>query len=417
MSKLAINGGAPSINFNTTPHYTWPVLTEKTEAAVLHQMKESISIYDKSGIIDRLEKRLATYHDTKYALLTCTGTAGLHSAFIAIDLREGDEVICPAYTFYATVTPLFSLGVIPVLVDAQMDGNIDPDAIEAKINSRTKAIVITHMWGIPCEMDKIVKIAKKHNLFLIEDCSHAHGAIYNGKKVGTFGDISVFSLQGQKTLTGGEGGFLLTSSDDLYHRAVLFGHYNKRCLQEIPSNSPLYQYGITGMGLKLRIHPLAAAIANEQMDHLDEILENRRKIASKMIEAFGNFAGIEPPAVNLLAEPTWYAMVFQFDGEKLNGLSLNRLYEALKAEGCKEFDLPTSTRPLNLLPLFQNPSLLFPKYEGCISYKPGDFPVAESFYKKALKLPVWHDLKDLKILDQYIGAFEKVIKNYRELLS
>src|SRR5207253_2518442 len=118
---------------------------------------------------------------------------------------------------------------------------------------------------------------------------------------------------------------------------------------------------------------------------LDEVLENRRKIAKKMIEALGHFPGIEPPKIALTMDPTWYAMVFQFNGEKYEGLSIKRFYEALKAEGCKELDLPTSTCPLNLLPLFQNPSLLFPKYKNTISYKKGDFKGAEFFYGNTLK--------------------------------
>jgi dTDP-4-amino-4,6-dideoxygalactose transaminase len=139
--------------------------------------------------------------------------------------------------------------------------------IEKKITDKTKAIVVTHMWGIPCDMDAITVIAKKHNLRLLEDCSHAHGAKFNEQKVGTFGDAAVWSLQGQKTVTGGEGGILLTDDGEIHTRALLLGQYNKRCKQEIPRDHPLYQYALTGFGLKLRAHPLAIAMADQQFDH------------------------------------------------------------------------------------------------------------------------------------------------------
>ncbi len=414
MCELAILGGSPTVAIEG-PHYKWPPLTQKTEKAIVHQMHQSISIYNKSGIIDELEKRLSSYHGVKHALLSCTGTAGLHSAFVAASLGEGDEVICPAYTFHATVTPLFFTGAIPVLVDADQTGNIDPSKIEEKINSRTKAILLTHMWGVPCDMAPILAIAKKHHLLVIEDGSHAFGALYRGKKVGTFGDLAVFSMQGQKTLTAGEGGFLLSPSDELYYRAVLFGHYNKRCLQEIPAAHPLYPFGVTGMGLKLRIHPLAAAIANEQMDGIDLILKQRRSMAKKMISLFTR-PGISVSAIPSDVDPSWYALILQYDENYFEGLALKKFHQALLKEGCSEFDLPGSTQPLNLLPIFQKPELLFPKYKGLIEYRAGDFPVAEAFYRNALKLPVWHDEKDFAIVEAYATAFEKVIGNYRRLL-
>lgn len=415
MSELALLGGTPAVP-NLSKHYEWPPITRATEEAVLQQLRTSISIYNKSGVIDTLEQNLCAYHESKRALLTCTGTAALHLAYISAGLTTGDEVLVPSYTFYATATPLFFTGAIPILVEMGANGNIDPQAILKKITPKTKAIVITHMWGIPCDMDFICAIAREHRLLLIEDGSHAHGATYREKKVGTFGDIAVFSLQGQKTLTGGEGGFLLTDNDEFYYRAVLAGHYNKRCLQEIPKKHPLYCYGVTGMGLKLRIHPLAAAIANEQLSSLDLILEKRRSIAKRMLRFFSSFDGVQIPIVSEDEAPSWYALVLQIDLSKLPGLTMKKLFDALQAEGAKEFDLPTSTSPLNLLPLFQDPAPLFPQYTGKIAYHPGDFPKAEKFYTQALKIPVWHSEEGEKVWNYYATAFEKVITHYKEFI-
>ncbi len=413
-SKLAINGGEKTIDIDR-PHFIWPPITEKTKDAVLRQLCESISIYNKSGVIERLEGRFSEYFGRKYALLTNSGTNALYSMFVGADLKEGDEVICPSYTFYATVTPLFFTEAVPVLVDSRDDGNIDPYEIERKITENTKAIVVTHMWGLPCDMDSINEIAKKYNLMIFEDGSHAHGATYRNEKVGTFGDASAFSLQAQKSITGGEGGVLLTNNEEIFYRALLLGHYNKRCKQEIPTDHILYQFAVTGMGLKFRIHPIAAAIAEEQFDNLDYILKGRRETAKRMSEELGNLPGIEVPDIADHVEPTWYAFLMQYRPEEIGGLEIGRFYDALLAEGCNELDRPGSTCPLNYHPLFQNPGIIFPRYEGKLRYSRGDFPIAERFHEHSLKLPVWHDPND-PIINLYIEAFKKVIENFGELM-
>ncbi len=391
------------------PHFVWPEITEQTENAVIKQMGASLSIYDRSGVIEELEKSLENYYGKKHALLFNSGTMALYSMYIASQISQGDEVICPAYTFYATATPLLSIGAIPILIDSGEDGNIDPSEIEAKITSKTKAIVITHMWGLPCNMDRILDIVDRHKLLLLEDGSHAHGAIYRDQLVGTFGNASAFSIQGQKTLTGGEGGFLLTDDDEIYYRALLVGHYNKRCKQEIPKNHPLQRFATTGMGLKLRIHPLAAAIALEQLKNLDLVLEGRRKIAKIMQDLFSNIPGINIPTIPDYIQPTWYAFIMQYNSSQIDNISIEKVYEMLHSEGCLELDRPSSTCPLNNLPLFQEPDVLFPCYRNVFSYSPHDFPVAQKFYDNALKLPVWHQDEQIALIKSYAKAFDKVI--------
>src|SRR3989338_4768900 len=306
--------------------------------------------------------------------------------FVAAGFRPEDEVICPAYTFFATVTHLLFTGAKPILCDCDSNGNIDPAEIEKKITPKTKGIVVTHMWGVPCQMDKIVKISKKNNILLLEDCSHAHGARINGKIVGSFGDMAAWSLQGPKNVTGGEGGILVMSNKEFYYRALLLGHYNKRCRQEIPNTHPLYQYATTGMGLKYLAHPLAIALAFETFKKLDAYLSIRDEYANKIQKALKN-------------------------------LPIEVFFKAIQAEGLVEADRPGSTSPLNLLPLFQNPSELFPIYKSNpFSYSPGQFPRAEQFCQNAIKLPVWAKRKDSGIVNAYIRGIQKVAKNYKQLL-
>ena len=412
---LAINGGGKAVTA-PCPHFLWPQVTEATIQAVLEQLKESISIYDRSGIIATLEQKLAAYHGRKHALLTSSGTAALHSMFMAANFRGGDEVICPAYTFFASVSPLLHTEATVVLADCGDDGNIDCAAVENLISQRTRAILVTHMWGLPCDMRPMVQLANRHDLLLFEDGSHAHGARRNGVLVGAFGDAAAFSLQGQKTLTGGEGGFLLTDNDELFYRALAFGHYNKRCKQEIPLGHELGEFAVTGMGLKFRIHPIAAAIANQQLDVLPEVLSGRRGLAKRLIETLRELQCLTLPNPQEGTDPSWYAFVMQYDASMLAEIPIGRFHAALRAEGCWEVDRPGSTCPLNQLPLFQTPHKLLPSYKGKIANVNNAFPKAEQFHRNALKLPVWHRPTDNKLLNQYAAAFHKVVNNHRELM-
>ncbi|MBU3934698.1 aminotransferase class I/II-fold pyridoxal phosphate-dependent enzyme [Patescibacteria group bacterium] len=318
--NLAILGGKKSVDKNP-PHFIWPPIDKKIEKAVVKQLYKTISIYDRSGIFQEFEDAFSKYHGKKHALLCSSGTLAIHSMFVSANFKEGDEVICPAYTFFATVTPLLSMGVIPVLCDCDENGNIDPKEIKKKITLKTKGVVITHMWGMPCQMDEIVKICKKNNLLLLEDCSHAHGATYKGRVVGSFGDLAAWSLQGPKNITGGEGGILVIDNEEFYYRALLLGHYNKRCKQEIPKTHSLYKYAVTGMGLKYRVHPLAIAIASEIFKDIDKYHKIRSFFAQKIIKEFQNKKGIRTPNFSIDIKPSWYGFIFQY-----NALCYGTLY-------------------------------------------------------------------------------------------
>jgi perosamine synthetase len=414
-NKLAILGGKKILN-KKGPHFSWPIITKKIEDAVIKQLHTSISIYDRSGIIKSFEDDFSKYHDRKHSLLCNSGTTAIHSMYVAANLNKNDEVICPAYTFFATVSPLLFTGAKPILCDCDENGNIDPEEIVKLITHKTKAVVVTHMWGIPCQMDKIVEICKKNELLLLEDCSHAHGARFKGKLVGSFGDLSAWSLQGPKNVTGGEGGILTTNNSDFYYRALLLGHYNKRCKQEIPAENELSKYSTTGMGLKYRAHPLAVSIASLIFKDLDKTLKIRNRYAKKIITELGKVKGLIPPQIADDIQPSWYALIFQYRKGDLNNLSIEKFYEALKAEGLLEADLPKSTAPLNTLELFKNPGFLFQIYkENPFSYKKGDFPKAEAFYENAIKLPVWTQKVDLDIIKKYIVGFKKVLLNYNQI--
>ena len=243
-SRLALHGGTPTIT-DAAPHFSWPPLTDRTTKSVLDQLRDSISIYDRSGVIARLEDALCDYFGVRHAVLTSSGTAALHSLYAACHLGPDTEVIVPAYTFFATATPLLHLGATPVLADCDEHGNLDPGDVARRITDRTAVIVATHMWGTPANMDALRALAEECGLTLLEDASHAHGARLGAGKVGTLGRAAAFSMNGPKPLSAGEGGFVLTDDDDVYRMVLLHGHYNKRCLRELPRDHRHYRYAVT----------------------------------------------------------------------------------------------------------------------------------------------------------------------------
>ena len=413
MSQLAILGGLKTIE-TKGPHFVWPRITEAVEQAVIRQLHTTVSIYARSGVIEKFETTFARYHGRRHALLSNSGTNAIYSMYEGLGLGPGDEVICPVYTFFATVSPLMHTGATPVFCDCGDDGNINPAEIEKIITPRTKAVMVTHMWGIPCDMDAIASICRKHNLRLLEDCSHAHGAKVNGKLVGTFGDATAWSLQAQKTITGGEGGIMLTDDEEVYYRALLQGHYNKRCKQEIPTDHPLAIFGTTGFGLKFRAHPLAVAIAQEQFSHLEEWLAQRQLYAEQMTAAFSQFPFLKTPQVSN-KQPGWYAYVMQFNTSRSNGISIDLFTKAVLAEGLVELDRPRSTGTLHELPLFIKPEKVLPRlYPHQVDQKQQPFPVADQFYENALKLPVWSFPDEEQMVNLYIDGIVKVASVVRD---
>lgn len=410
--ELAINGGTP-ILVGQEGRFNHPKITPNIEKAVIEQLNDTISIYDNSNIFQKFESEFSKYHNRKYGIVTSSGTSALHSIYDAINLNENDEVICPIYTFYATVTPIFQTGAKPVFVDCDETGNIDYTKIEEKINKNTKAIMVTHMWGYPCKMDKIKEIANKYNLYLLEDCSHAHGGEYKGKKLGEWGDAAAFSLQGNKIITGGEGGIVITNNKYIYKNCVLLGHYNKRCKKQINPYSTDYKYAVTGKGLKLRAHPLAIRIAYEMFKELDYNNYIKQKNSKLIEEAVNRIDGLSINVPYEDSKCSYYAMIIKYDKTKFNDIPIEKFIEALNAEGGIEFDKPGSTCPLNRLEIFKNPNYFYKEYHKIINSNES-FINADKFYDNSFKLPIWYEQSDIDIVIKYCDILIKVSKFYKE---
>lgn len=416
MSKeiLALLGGAPIVR-TPHPHYVWGLAKDKYKNELIKYIEDGrpLSIDGRSGIYEELENRFAQYHGVKYALLTNSGTTALHSAFFGIGILPGDEVIAPAYTFLATVTPILHCTGVPILCDSRVDnGNIDATLIESLITKRTKAIVINHQWGHPVDMSLVTDISKRHNLLLVEDCSHAIGATYEGRKVGTFGDVACISLQANKLIYAGEGGVLLTNNKEIYERAILLGHFQKRTKSVTLEK---YKYlSETGYGLKYRQHPLGAVLANALLKDVDQLIENRNRNLDYFSKKLSRVKGIEPPfTASNVTRGAYYGYKPKIKFDELHPIDRETYMKALVAEGV-EVKIPKS-KPLNFYPLFQNKFIELSGSDKPL-YKAGDFPAAEKYYDEIMSLPTFTE-PSTQIIDEYIGAFEKVYRLKDQLLE
>lgn len=239
------------------------------------------------------EKEFAEKINAKYCVAMSSGTGALLACIAALGIGAGDEVIVPGYTFIASISSIILSNAIPVLAEVDESLTIDPDDIEKKITSKTKAIMPVHMLGNPCDMDRIMSIAKKHNLYVIEDCCQACGAMYKGKRVGTIGDIGAFSLNIFKTITAGDGGVVTTNDFSLYERAFGFhdqGHKPLRTGVEVGERSIV--------GMNLRMNELTGAVALAQVRKLDILIHTLKTKKARMKALLQGIPGVGFRTVN-----------------------------------------------------------------------------------------------------------------------
>ena len=414
-SRLAINGGEKAVK-TKMPHFVWPPSPDKGELNdLVNQRKSDISIKGRTGPIKEFEDRFLEFldHKLRYAITFNSGTSALLAAYFSLFIQEDDEVIVPVSTFHAAVSPLMILRGVPVFVDVDYQTRcINPILIENVITKRTKAILLVHQWGHPCDMDKIMPLAKKYNLKVIEDCSHAHGSTYKGKMVGTFGDVSIFSLQAAKMLFAGEGGILVTNNEEIHDRATLLGHYRDRSNEEI-KNSFYHQFWVTGYGLKLRMSSYNAVTAIHSLKMMGKRIKSRNKCLHYFNQRLAEFSEIEPHYVDKkVTMGAWYGFKPLYKSDSLRGLPREEYVRALNAEGV---DIHTpSAPPLITLPLyFLKNNKMFRKGNSRVKYNPSDFPVASALFHLGLSLPTFTDWdKSKMIIDQYVEAFRKVHDHY-----
>ncbi|MDE6224144.1 MAG: DegT/DnrJ/EryC1/StrS family aminotransferase [Alphaproteobacteria bacterium] len=229
-------------------------------------------ISSRGKFVSKFEEKFSKYIGVNYGTAVCNGTVAIHLALVALGIGEGDEVIVPTFTYIASVNPIVQVGATPVFVDSDEDDwQVSPEDIERKITPKTKAIIAVHLYGHPCKMDKIMEIAKKHNLLVVEDCAEAIGSEFNGKKVGSFGDVACFSFFGNKTMTCGEGGMCLTNDPTIYDRLSRLKGQGLAKFREYWHDMIAFNYRMTN---------IAAAIGCAQLEQLQTFIDKKQKVAS-----------------------------------------------------------------------------------------------------------------------------------------
>ncbi len=411
---LSIFSGVPSVK-EPHPHVSWPPKDPDTTLRLIEEYIKGESSYTgREGPILDLENAFARYHNRKYAIAVSSGTAALYSAFFSLKLKPGDEVLAPVYTYHATVTPLLHLGVKPVFCDADpVTGNIKAEEILRRATANTKAIIITHMWGYPCDMKEILYCSKQLGIPIIEDCSHAHGSTYRNQLVGTFGNIACWSLQGAKIIPAGEGGIMLTDDRDIYEHATLLGHWGKRSETEVVQGD-LRELARTGYGLKLRIHPLGAVLALIAMNKFDSWIKNRSILLNQLVDGLASIPGIIPPFTSDYAtRGCWYGFVCRVEDKALKKVTFSNFIKALQAEGVEA--KITNVLPLNQMPLFRNiKNIEILNFSSEINFDIS-YPGAEEFTHSAFQLPTFTDLQSKPLIQEYIDAIRRVVTNIQDL--
>lgn len=345
------------------------------------------------------ENRFREYVGSMNAVSANSCTACLHLALKAIDITEGDEVITPNITFTATAEVVTYFNARPVLVDVEEDTlNIDVSKIEEKITDKTRAIIPVHFGGQPCDMDEIIDIAQKYNLFIIEDAAHALPAFYDNRKIGTIGDITCFSFYATKTLSAGEGGMITTDNDDWAERMrILRLHGISRDAWKRYSEEGSWYYEVIEAGYKYNMTDLHASVGIAQLRKLEDMWQKRKEIAKRYTENFREIKGIETPVVKKDRESAWHLYVIKLKTEMLK-IDRNQFMDELKKRG-----IGTS---VHFIPLHRHHY-----YRKNFIYEPGNFGVSEKLYERIISLPIYPSMTQGDV-DRVINSVEDIVRQY-----
>ncbi|MCX6048991.1 MAG: DegT/DnrJ/EryC1/StrS family aminotransferase [Chloroflexi bacterium] len=323
MSKLAINGGIP---VRTEAWPQWPQWDGRERQGLMDVLESGVW-GGFNEVVGKFEQAFGKRHQAKHCVTAANGSLSLEAALRVLDIGYGDEVIVPPYTFIATANAVRLVGATPVFVDIEADTyNLDATKIEEALSPKTKAIIPVHFGGLPADMDAIMALAQKHNLFVVEDAAHAHGSTWRGQPMGTIGHIGSFSLQASKNLTAGEGGLLLTNHDDLGRKLRSFVNQGRSL------DGAWYEHDI--LGSNMRLSAWQAAILLAQLERFDDQLARRQQNARQLRSILEEIDGLQPMRWDERAENhSHHVFMMRYDPAGFNGLERDQFIEALKAEG------------------------------------------------------------------------------------
>ncbi len=407
--------------------FHWPIVTEEDEAAVLGVLRSGTM--SGNDISKKFEAEFGRWQNRVFALTHPNGTAALLAAFWACGVGAGDEIICPSMTYWASAQGALQLGATVNFADVEPDSLcLDPDDIEHRIGPRTKAIVVVHYCGHPCDMDRILPIARKHNLKVIEDNSHAVGSQYKGRKCGALGDVAAMSMMAGKGFAIGEGGMLVTDDRSIYERAVAFGVYERtggasRYAHGADITDPeLLRFRGQPIGaFKHRINQTASAMGRAQLKHFDARVEQMQLANRRFWSLLDDVAGLSPHHASWLTADcslgTHYFARGFFDADAFGGTV--RDFCAIVAEEGWAACTPGSNAPLHLHPVFHEADIFRQGRPTAVAFGQRDvrqgagaLPVSEAVADRTFAVPWFkHDWPDR--IEKYAEAFRRAAERLR----
>ena len=410
MEKLAIHGGTP---VKTTPYGTGCRFGEEELTYLREALSQNTLFYWKGNMTKRFTAKFADMYGAKHCVATSSGTASIHVALGALGIGPGDEVITSPITDMGSVIGILYQNAVPVFADLDPHTyNMTPESVKARITERTRAIIVVHLAGNAAKIEEIVAIARERGIYVIEDCAQSYCTKYNGKYVGTFGDIGCFSLNDFKHISAGDGGMIITDSEELYYKALMFADKNyNRLGTEIVKNIPY-------LAPNYRINELTSAVALAQLDKVYDICERRRKYGDRLGAELGNIKGIYPHKITEGSESSYWFYMIRVDEKELRATRAE-FAEALAAEGIMAYAgyIPCCVYQYDM---FKNKTVYphggaYP-FDGthgtAVEYKDGDCPVAEEILRTCVKMVVneFHTEEDL--LDT-VKAVKKVAEYFQ----
>jgi perosamine synthetase len=391
---LAINGGTP-VRKTLLPYGRQSVSEDDIQAVVQVLRSDWLTTGPKVG---EFEEAFASSVGAKYAVSFSSGTAALHAAAFAAGLKPGDEAITSPMTFAATANCILYQGARPLFADVSRDTlNLDPEQALARVTPRTRAVLPVDYSGHPADLDPILRLAEDRGLTVIEDASHALGAEYKKRRVGSIAHMTTFSFHPVKHLTTGEGGMVTTGNPELAEMLRRFRNHGFSSDVRQRQSSGQWFYEMVLLGFNYRLTDIACALGISQLNQLEANLARRRKIAAEYTAAFRNLPGVIVPSVREEAHPAWHLYPIRLDLARLTA-SRAEVFRALRAEniGVNVHYIPVH---------------LHPYYRMNFDYKGGEFPVAEDAYERLISLPIFHGMSDEDAKD-VIRAVTRIVEHF-----
>ena len=394
--QLAIHGGPP-VRKTFLPYGHQSIDEADIQAVVDTLRSDWLTTGPK---VAEFEEAFAARTGAQYAVSFSSGTAALHAAAFTAGLEAGDEAITSPFTFVATSNCVLYQNAVPVFADVSPDTlNLDPDLVATRVTSQTRVILPVDYAGHPADMTPIMELAERRGLVVIEDASHALGAEYKGRPVGSVAHMTVFSFHPVKHITTGEGGMVTTDNPKFAETLRRFRNHGISSDARQRQSAGQWHYEMVLLGFNYRLTDIACALGIQQLKKLDANLLRRRQIAERYASAFREIPELISPAVRDEVNPAWHLYPVRLDRGKLK-TDRGQVFQALRAENIGV--------NVHYIPVHRHPY-----YSERFGYRGGEYPVAEDAYDRLISLPMFHGMTDEDV-DDVIRAVNKVVSHFRD---